>query len=228
MKLENTRTIQAHAILHEEARRVGSSVLRRTAVSFAFIVTQNAAITFFFPSFSFFLSSSGAWVITKPKLTTIQGIFINMCQLNSAMFAIQRCLTYLSLSVVTVTTARRELSFRAVLSAVTVTISATQAAVVYGCVNISTPPDPWGSGAVEIATRKVIPTGSVGLAQAHPLTKLPPMRKQPSAGLGPVTAHPVQSGVGPRIPNLFSTRRYRLSYRRACRPPYDGNNTNIL
>ena len=49
---------------------------------------------------------------------------------------------------------------------------------------------PWTSGAVEIATRKVTPLGSVGLAPAHPLTKPPTVRKQPDAGLGPVTLHP--------------------------------------
>ena len=44
--------------------------------------------------------------------------------------------------------------------------------------------DPLGSGAVEIATRKVISLGSGGLAQAHPLTKPKALRKQPPAGLG--------------------------------------------
>ena len=57
--------------------------------------------------------------------------------------------------------------------------------------------DLWGSGAVEIATRKVIPPGSVGLAQAHRLTNPLAMRRQPSAGLGPDTVHPTHSGVGP-------------------------------
>ena len=52
---------------------------------------------------------------------------------------------------------------------------------------------PWGSGAVEVATQNVIFPGSVGLAQAHPLTRPPAMRKQLSAGLGPVTAHPTHS-----------------------------------
>ena len=32
---------------------------------------------------------------------------------------------------------------------------------------MSTPPEPWGSGVVEIATRRVLPPSSVGLAQAH-------------------------------------------------------------
>ena len=41
---------------------------------------------------------------------------------------------------------------------------------------MSTRLDRWGSDAVEIATRKVMPPGSVGLAQAHPLTKPPAMR----------------------------------------------------
>ena len=55
--------------------------------------------------------------------------------------------------------------------------------------SMSTQPDPWGSGAVEIATRNAI--SSVGLAQAHPLTKPSAMRKHPSAGLGPVTTYPI-------------------------------------
>ena len=56
-----------------------------------------------------------------------------------------------------------------------------------------------GSGAAEIPTQKVISPWSVGLAQAQPPTKLKAIRKQPSAGLGPDTAHPSHSGVGPRI-----------------------------
>ena len=65
---------------------------------------------------------------------------------------------------------------------------------------MSTRPEPSGSGAVEIveiATRNFILSGSVGLAQARPLTKHPAATKQPSAGLGPVTVHPTHSGVGP-------------------------------
>ena len=52
-----------------------------------------------------------------------------------------------------------------------------------------------------MATRNGIIPGSVRLAQAHPLTtSLPAMRKQPDAGLGPVTVRPTSthSGVGPR------------------------------
>ena len=56
---------------------------------------------------------------------------------------------------------------------------------------MSTRPEPWGSGAVEIvervktvetATRNGIVPGSVGLAQGHPLliTKPPALRQQPS------------------------------------------------
>ena len=52
---------------------------------------------------------------------------------------------------------------------------------------------------MEISTRKVIISDSVGLAQAHLLTKTMAMRKQPSAGLGPVTVHPTHWGVGPRV-----------------------------
>ena len=50
--------------------------------------------------------------------------------------------------------------------------------------------DPWESGAAEIAARKVIRPRSVGLAQAHSLTKTPAMSKLPSAVVGPVTAYP--------------------------------------
>ena len=53
-----------------------------------------------------------------------------------------------------------------------VTTPAAQVAVLYGCVCMSTRPVPRGSVSVEIrATRNVIFPGSVGLAQAHPLTK---------------------------------------------------------
>ena len=62
---------------------------------------------------------------------------------------------------------------------------------------MSTRLDPWGSGAVEIATRKVIPPGSMGLVQARPLATPPAIRKQPFIRLGPVTVHPSYSGVGP-------------------------------
>ena len=55
---------------------------------------------------------------------------------------------------------------------------------------MSTGLDPRGSDAVEIAARKVILSGSAGHAQPIPLTNLPAMTKQPSAGLGPVTVHP--------------------------------------
>ena len=48
---------------------------------------------------------------------------------------------------------------------------------------------------MEIATRNVIAPGSVGLAPAHPLTKPPAMRKQPDAGLGPVTVHPTNHSL---------------------------------
>ena len=53
---------------------------------------------------------------------------------------------------------------------------------------------------VVVITSRAVPSGGhriVGLAQAHPLTNPPDMRKQPSVGLGPVTAHPTHSGVGP-------------------------------
>ena len=58
---------------------------------------------------------------------------------------------------------------------------------------MSTRLGPWGSGAVEIATRKVIPSGSVGLAQVRPLTRAPAMRRQPSAELGAATVHPIRA-----------------------------------
>ena len=87
---------------------------------------------------------------------------------------------------------QRELS----LPAATVTTPSAQAAIVYGLVSMSARLGPWGSDTVEITTRKIIPPGSTGLAQAHPLTKPPAMRKLPSAGLGTVTVHPMRSGVG--------------------------------
>ena len=96
----------------------------------------------------------------------------------------------------------RELS----LPAVPVTTPAAQAAVVYGCVSMSTRPDSLGSGAVRTATRNGIIPGSVGLAQNYPLTtKTPITRKQPHAGLGPVMVHPTHSGVGPFLPNSYPT-----------------------
>ena len=52
---------------------------------------------------------------------------------------------------------------------------------------------------MEIASRKVIPPGGVGLTRAHPLANHPAMRKQPSAGLGPVTVRPTRSDLGPRL-----------------------------
>ena len=55
------------------------------------------------------------------------------------------------------------------LPAVPVITPAAQAAVVYGCVSISTRPGPWGSGAVEAATQNGIIPDTAGLAQAHPL-----------------------------------------------------------
>ena len=72
-------------------------------------------------------------------------------------------------------------------------------AVVYGCMNVSIRLGSWGSGAMEIATWKVIPPGSLELAQVHRATKPLAMRIQPSAVLGPVTVDPSypHSGVGP-------------------------------
>ena len=66
---------------------------------------------------------------------------------------------------------------------------------------------PCGSGAMEIAIRKCIAPGTAGLAQAHPLTKLP-ATKQPSAGFGPVTALPTHSGVGPRTITSLRCQRF--------------------
>ena len=62
---------------------------------------------------------------------------------------------------------------------------------------------------MEIATRNGIFPGSVGLAQAHPLTKTPAMRKQFPAGLGAVAVHPTHSGVGPDILEIVSPNRPR-------------------
>ena len=50
-----------------------------------------------------------------------------------------------------------------------------------------------------MATRKVNPTGSVGLAHAHLLGKPSAVRDQPSAELSPGAAHPTPSGVGPLL-----------------------------
>ena len=54
----------------------------------------------------------------------------------------------------------------------------------------STRLDPWGPGAVDIATRRIIHPGSEGLARARPRTDPLATRKQGSAGLGPVMVHP--------------------------------------
>ena len=51
---------------------------------------------------------------------------------------------------------------------------------------------------MEITTLNGIIPGSVGLEQAHLITKPPAMAKQPSAGLSPVTVHPTRSGVDRR------------------------------
>ena len=61
----------------------------------------------------------------------------------------------------------------------------------------------WGSGAVEIATRKSHPFRVVRDLRKpthYNNKKLPVTRKQPSAGLDPITAHPIPIylGVGPR------------------------------
>ena len=69
---------------------------------------------------------------------------------------------------------------------------------------------------MEIATRNVIFPGSVGLAQAHPLTKPPAMREQPDAGLGPVAVHPTDSGVGSRycFQEIVDTDKLLMSWYR--------------
>ena len=67
---------------------------------------------------------------------------------------------------------------------------------------MSTRPDPWGSGAVEIAeiaTQNVVIPDSVGLAQPRPLTKPPAMVRQPSARLGLGSVQPTHAGVGPPV-----------------------------
>ena len=89
---------------------------------------------------------------------------------------------------------------------------------------MSTGLDLWGSGAAMIATRKAIPPGSARLAQAQ--TKPPAMRKQPSAGLGPVTVHPTQSGVGPRITSTWydNATRKLLVFTTMCRRYFDHDN----
>ena len=64
---------------------------------------------------------------------------------------------------------------------------------------------------MKIATRKALPSGSVELSQAQPLTKTPAVR-QPSVGLGLVTVHPAHSGV-----DLISTWYYFLRHRHRSR-----------
>ena len=58
-----------------------------------------------------------------------------------------------------------------------------------------------------IATQKVVTPGSVGLTKTHPL-KQSAMGKRPSAGLGPVTAHPAHSGVGAQYLTKPNCRRH--------------------
>ena len=87
------------------------------------------------------------------------------------------------------------------LPVVPVTTPAAQAAVVYGCVSVSTRLDPWRSGAVEIATRKVIPPGSVGLAQAY-------LHQQPP--------RPWESSLPPHLSQLRSTIPIRASVHDHC------------
>ena len=64
---------------------------------------------------------------------------------------------------------------------------------------------------MEIATRNGITPGSAGLAQAHPPTESPAVRKKPSAGLGPVTVHPTHLGVGLPLSSSFFLRKTRKS-----------------
>ena len=104
--------------------------------------------------------SSGGWGKIKLELTTLPRFFIHLVyQFNSIIFAIQRY----RWGILQFPWQRQsELS----LPAVPVTIPATQAAaVVYGCVStgMSIRLDPWGPGAVAIATLKVIFAGSVVL-----------------------------------------------------------------
>ena len=81
-------------------------------------------------------------------------------QFNSIVLAIQRLLAYPSVPVVS--------TARAVPTGCHCYHS-----IVPGCVSISAGLDPWGPGAVETATRKVIPPGSVGLAQGPSTNETP-------------------------------------------------------
>ena len=127
------------------------------------------------------------------KVTTFPRIFVHvLCRFNSIVFAIQPVF-------------RRILEFpwyrqrEPSTPAVTVTTPTAQAANAYGCVSMTTRLDPSGSSEAETAARNVIPPGSAALAQAHPLTNPPAMRKQPGAGVDPVTVHPLtRSDVCPR------------------------------
>ena len=109
----------------------------------------------------------------KYKLITPPHIYIHVvCQFHSIAFAIQRCVPGVSFSSGGSDSAgcpyprsplllqQRKLPF-----------------VVYGFVSISNRLEPWGSGTIKGATRNVVIPGSLGLAQAHALTKPPAVRE---------------------------------------------------
>ena len=74
---------------------------------------------------------------------------------------------------------------------------------------MSTRPGSWGSGAAEMATPIVALPGSVGFAQAHPLTAPSAIITHPSAGHGPDTVPFTHSGVGHRSRSFLpSVRKY--------------------
>ena len=108
------------------------------------------------------------WGKVKLEVTTLPRIVIHVSrQFNSIAFTTQRKVAYPSVPMAMT-------AVRAVLTGghrYYHSSASYRAAVVYGCVSdMSNRLDPWGSGAVEITTGKTITYGSVGLAQAHPLT----------------------------------------------------------
>ena len=128
---------------------------------------------------------SGGWGRKiKLKPTTLPRVFMHVVRrFTSILFALQCQPAYAPVPVPPVAT------------------PASQAAVVYGRVSVLTQLDPWGSGAVEIATGKVILPGSMGHAQAHTLPNPRPPENIFPLDLVQLRLHPIHSGVGPRSMN---------------------------
>ena len=99
------------------------------------------------------------------------------------------------------TTARAVLS----LPAVPVTKPAARAAVVHRCVSTSTvlALGTWCGGDSRPKSHPSGKCGTCASPRPHLTKNNPAMRKQPSAGLGSVTAHAIRSGIGPGIPSIL-------------------------